>query len=476
MTMLQGPDNQILPQVLHFSTSGQEDFDVWRLREALSELSQRSLIMYSPTKDSYTVHPIVHTWICERPEMRTGDQAVWCQAAATILTRSILLPPLAMTEQDENFRRDLLPHLTFVRRCEEEIKQQFLKNQQDRKALLPLLKPRMGRDRVLSMIKHSLVYSQCGLWKEAEELQRSSYESLRERFGPAHAFTIRIQLALAGTYWQLGRGNDAADHQNSALENSIKSNGKESHTALKIMDSLGVSRWQQGHYTEAVDLHITAIDGLIKVIGQNHEDTLRAKDHLGVVYFKYFRFEDARKLHQTAVNGLTQSLGPTHPDTLTAMENLALTHIEIGGTGVESAQKLIQQVLESRTHKLGKEHPYTLLALLNLARVKEADGHLDEAQEDVHRGLLVAYKNLGPSHIGVLAARSFLGVILFKKGKFKEAEEEMKDVIERQRQATISRHGLHPDFIMAMSTLADILAAQDCVDEAIADYNETIQK
>ena len=466
----------VLPDCLRLPDSDLHDFDVWRLREALAELSQRSLIMFHADKDSYSLHPIVHTWVQERREMSTGDQAIWSQAAATIISQSILLPPLANKTSDEDFRKDILPHLVFARRCEAEIAEQYAKNQAERISLRPIPQGIMRRNKALSMAKYSLIYMQCGLWKEAEELQIAVRDFLLAKLGPEHPSTIRIQLALAGTYWQQGRGAEAADLQASALKNSTKSLGKDHHSTFNIMDSLAVSRWQQGRYKEALALGEAATDGLARSAGLDHEDTLRAKNHLGCVHFKYWRFEKARQLHHTAVRGLKTALGPDHLDTLDAMENLAMTYFELGGSLTNSARDLETEVYERRRLKLGKEHPHTLLAMLNLARVKAKLGELKEAEEDIRRGLLIAYRNLGSEHMGVLHARTYLGEIMMLSGRLDEANEELSDVIERQKNLPIAVKGTHPNKLMTMYILAECLRQHGRWDEGIGLLEKAMQE
>ena len=472
--LLADTEKPILPEILRLQHSDADSFDEVRLREALVALSQRSLIMYNPTKDSYSMHPIVHTWVRERPEMMTANQAIWCEASAALLSQCILLPPLAMTEKDEDFRRDLLPHVKHMRRCREEITCQFAQNQRKRTHLWPLLKPSMSRRQVLASAKYSIVYAQCGLWEEAEKLQLVVYDFLCTNLGLKHQNTVRIQLALAETQWQLGRGNDAANLQEDALISSISSLGIKHLMTLKVMDSLGVSRWMQGRHKEALKLHETTIKLLSETVGSEHADTLRAKDHLGRVHFKYFEYEKARQLHHTATTGLERCLGPTHSDTMAAMENLAMTYLEVGQDLLPLARPLMEQVAKRRQEKFGKEHPYTLLALLNLARIKAAEGSLDEAKANINSGLLIAYRNLGANHIGVLYARMYLGDILFKLGCVQEAIEELSDVLERQKNMSASQSGVHPDCLMSTYLLADCFGAQNRYGEAIALCNEAI--
>ena len=468
-------DVHVLPNVFRLPPRLEDDYDVYRLLEALSELRQRSLIMYNADNTNYSMHPIVHTWVRERPEMKTIDQAVWCEVAATLLSQAILLPPLATKASDENFRRDLLPHIVHVRRCKEEIHQQFARNQGERKTIWPILKPVMTRARAVSLAKYSLVYAQCGLWTEAETLQTSVWDYFRTMLGKDHAVTIRLQLALAGTYWQLGQGNKAAELQEDALKICGDSLVANHRTTLNIMDSLAVSRWMQGRYKEALELHQDAIEGYTKTVGPFDEDTARAKDHLARVLFKYYRFDEARHLHQDAAKNLRQTLGADHLDTLAAEENLAMTHLEIGEPFLITAHELMDSVVEKRKAKLGKEHPYTLLAMLNLARIKAAEGYPDQAEDDIRKGLLVAYRNLGSDHIGVLYARMYLGDVLVKRERLQDADEELHDVIERQKNMSVSNRRMHPDCIMAMYIRADCLRLLNRHEEGVMLCDEAIQ-
>ena len=464
-------ESEVLPKVLQWSEESEEKFDVFRLRRALTELSQRSLIMYNAAKDNYTIHPIVHTWVRERPEMKTVDQAIYCQAAATLLAQSILLPPLAMSERDEDFKRDLLPHIMFMRRCEQDIRQQFLKNQQSRKRLIPALKPAaMGRGRAISSVKYSLIYSQCGLWNEAEELQRAAYEFFQKTLGSSHPHTIHIQVALACINWHLGRGTEAAVLQRQALKSAKSSLGKQDY--YKIMDSLGLSQWMSGHIEKSLEFHQTAVEGLRLEVGENHEDTLRAMGSLGHMYEKCFRFEEARHILQKVVDGLKKTLGKSHLDTLVAIEDLAMTNFEIDE--LQLARQLQEEVVERRVERLGKEHPYSLLAAMNLARIKAAQGDVKEAKDDIVTGLLVAYRTLGADHVGVLYARTYLGETLLKMGNLHEAEEVLNDTLERYKRLWAAKIGVRLEYIKTLYIFADCLGAQARIDEAITACRDAI--
>ena len=456
----------VLPKVLR-DTEDLGFFDDLRLRMALNELRQNSLVTRNDATDSYSMHPIVHTWVRERPKMSTAEQAVWCQAATTTLAQSILLPPLGNSEVDESLRGDLLPHVEHVQKCQRVILENISEKQKKRKWPLPVLGPRFDRAQALHLAKFSLVYAQCGHWDVAEKLQLKVKDFVCTMLGPEHPRATDIMLALSGTYWQLGRGNEAADLRAKVLQICNNSLGGDNPKTLRVMDTLGASRWQQGRFSEALGLHERAIEGMKNVLGADHEDTLKAVAHLGLVHDKLFRFDEAKALHSVAVDGLRKSLGSTHLETLVAMENLAMTYLSIGGELLIPVQDLLLEVLEQRKRKLGKEHPYTLLAMCNLARVETSLGDLEQAEDRIRAGLQVAERNLGKDHIGTLYGMVHLAQVLVAREHYRDAEAIFLDVIERHKHMASASNSQHPDRINAMWYLQQCYRRQDKVELAL---------
>ena len=465
----------ILPQVLRLPKGTSDDFDEDRLREALVELSQRSLIMYHTDRDAYSMHPLLHTWVRERPEMRTADQAIWCKAAATVLSQAILLPPLGRTTMGDDFRRTLLPHVLSVRRYSDEIERYFSKNRAERKGLPLVIRSYMDKKDAVAMAKYGLVFSQCGMFEEAVKLQYAANVSASEQLGASDPCTIKVQLALASTYWQLGEGNQAAVLQEGCLENLPESLREDHPQRLRTMDSLGESRWMQGRYDEALELHSKAMKGFTAIFGPDDENTCRAKDHLGRVESKFHRYESAHQLHLDAVKGLTATLGEEHLDTIIAKDNLAQACLGLGDSHLDEARTLAEKVREVRTRKLGRDHPYSLWATLNLAQVKAAQGNFAEAENDIKPGLHVALKTLGGDHVGVLWARMHLGWTYHLAGRDEAAIEELKDVIERQAKLPTAVRGMHPDRLTATVMLSECYANVGRRDEAIAVCTEAVK-
>lgn len=472
----------VLPDVLREVDGLDHDNEV-RLRAALNELTQLSLVTYNDNDDNYSMHPVVHGWARERPELSTMEQAIWCQAAICTLAQCILLPPLANTEEDERFRRDLLPHVDHVRERQQEIQQSISRNR--KKSWRPnwlFDKSTKTRTQIIQLARFSRVYAQCGRWDEAKRLQLEVKDFVAP-LGPEHPSTIRIKLALSVTYLQLGQGNEAAELQSQVLQTHITLFGEEHPDTLKVMDVLGESRWQQGQFTKSLGLHERAFNGMTRILGPNHENTLKAADNLGRAHATFWRMNKARELHALAVNGMKNNskLGPMHLDTLVAMDHLALAYLEINpneynsGEDLDRAYELLVEVLCSRKKKLGKEHPYTLWAAANLARVKGAQGKLIEGESDIRAGLMIATRNLGAQHIGTLFGKLHLGENLIRQKRIAEAIRVLIEVADGHRHMASANNGEHPDRVSALHHLSICYKLQGKLDEAVKACEEAIQ-
>ena len=473
----------VLPGMLRNTDAFGRENEV-RLRAALNELTQLSLITYNDNDNDYSMHPVVHGWARERPDFSAMEQAIWCQAAANALAQNILLPPLANTEKDERLRRDLVPHVDHVRERQQEIQEAITRKRKG--SIRPswlFSKPRKTETQVTQLAKFSRVYAQCGRWDEARCLQLEAEEFVSP-LGPEHPSTIRIKLALSGTYWHLGQGNEAAELQSQVLQAHINLFGQGHPDTLKVMDILGESRWQQGRFNESLQLHQQAFEGMRPKLGPQHENTLKAADNLGRAHTTFWRMEQARKLHAMAVAGMrtNKKLGPMHLDTLVAMDNLALTYLEKNPIEYNSAEdldrayQLLVEVVVSRVKKLGKEHPYTLWATANLARVKGAQGKLAEAESDFRAGVRIATRDLGSGHIGTLFGKLHLGHNLLRQERIPEAIELLIEVAAGYQRTGSTNEGEHPDRITALHHLCVCYKMQGKIAQAVETCEEAIRR
>ena len=456
------------------------DFE-FRLLAALHVLTEWSLITKHDETTTYSMHPLVHVWVRERPQMIIGEQAVWCQAATTTLVQAISLPSKSSSSKKEDvaLQRGLLLHVIHLRARQAEIRNRIIKKQRmSRRPWLPLA-PQFDRRQALQLAKFSFVYFLCGAWEEAEQLQRAVQGYICPRFGMEHPASMQISCFLATTCWHQGQANEAANLMDEVLEAALNSLGPEHPTTLQIMDQLGVIRRLQGRYSDSEVLHRKAIERMTKRLGADHEDTLLAMDNLGQTLWAFFRYEEAKEQHLKAYAGMANhpKLGPTHETTLSAKEHLAMTYREIGGELLNDALKLMEDVLEQRRETLGKEQPFTLMAMCNLAWVKHAMNEMEEAERLLREAMPIAERNLGKDHAGITSARLRLAQVLTGRRRYNEAEEIFKYILEPQRYAASARQeghvkGDHPERILAMFCFVEFYEQQDKIEDAISTCDE----
>ncbi|ERF69939.1 hypothetical protein EPUS_05483 [Endocarpon pusillum Z07020] len=467
----------VLPSVIRDGRESKE-FDPDRLRAALRQLAQFSLVTHSEKIDSYSIHPLVHKWARERPDMSIAEQGVWSEAAAVLLSSCILIPPLGNTREEEHMRTYLLPHVDHVRQCQASIEQRMRDKRMARMKPWPIFEGGFNGEKALMYAKFSLVYAQNGHWEEAKRLQLAVKDFTMQVLGLEHANTRRIMLVLSDTLFHLGQSDDAAALQKQVLDACTTHMGADHHDTLVAKCKLGESRFLQGRHSDAKKLQEEAVTALTERHGLYHEDTLNAIDDLGRTVLMFYTDESikrARELHLTAVDGMKKVHGHDHSRTLKACENLCAAAVQSGDQNhLEDAHEMMIQVFETRKENLGREHAYTLLAMVNLALVKSGLGNLRGAEELILLALPIAERNLGSDHMGCLWGRYHLGKILVRQQRWEEAERYLVDVTERQRNLLQGRGQYHPDRVGSLVELAAAYNAlgkfEECnraVDEAL---------
>jgi tetratricopeptide (TPR) repeat protein len=450
-----------------------------RLSEAMAVLMKRSLIMkQNRVDDRYSMHPLVHKWIRERPEMLISHQSLWCQVAMTTLAKSILLPPLDDTVAGRKTRRELLPHIIHVRDCETAIRDRLEENKGLRRSIWPTIQTKYGRLQADESARFSRVYSECGFFDEALHLQLKVRSFVTELLGEDHPLSIRLTLLASGTLWELSRTTEATQLQRRAHQICLDSLGEHHPLTLDVTDLLGSALLLKGRYTEAHFLHKRNVEEMRNLYGEHHEKYFKALRNLGGVHSRWMEYEEASELHQRAWQGMKQCLGDTHLETLACLEDLAMSYVRHDGESyvrieehVRKSHERMKFVYEQRRKVLGKEQPYTLLAYFYWAQVKAAIGTQEEAEEaEKMMGEVIATAgiNVSEEHTVVLAAKAHHARLLVQLGRCEEGAEILRTLIHKpQYRRTTDEDGDHPDRIAAMWFLSECLEKQGKFQDAL---------
>ncbi|KAH7348666.1 hypothetical protein BKA65DRAFT_584483 [Rhexocercosporidium sp. MPI-PUGE-AT-0058] len=463
------------------------DFKKW-LRMALHVLQQWSLATHYEERDTYSVHPLIHDWVRSRPQMTLGEQAAWSQAAANTLEQSIILPNNGTpTLQEVELQRSCLLHLIYLRDRRREIIATINSNVRSRRpprSLFPVVQATpdtvvKNQAQAKQSAKFSYIYFLCGRYSEAQILQEAVRDYLVPNLGLEHSLSMRSSIFLAKTYWLGGgRFNDAAVLTEDVFAAAKRELGGMHQTTLSVMDELGVIRKFQGRFLEAQELLQKAVEGRHVVCGPEHQDTLCSVDNLGSLYWTVFEWNKSKQQHTRALEGILKhpTMGPDHEKTILAKEHLAV----IGEQYYEEAHEMMLDVVERRIRTMGKEAPWTLMALCNLAVTKHLLGNNNEAEDIIRKGLIIAERNLGVDHPGVLSAKRRLARVLTAQSKFEEAEKLYVYLLDRQHyqggiRESGSVKGDQKDRIFTLYQFVEFWEAQKDYKQALAHCHDLCQ-
>ncbi|KAL7619412.1 hypothetical protein AAE478_009951 [Parahypoxylon ruwenzoriense] len=323
-----------------------------RLGEALGVLIERSLIIRHDRLDirRYSMHPLVHRWIRKRPQISTSQQSLWCQVAATILARSVVIPPLVDTESERQRRRELVSHVIHVRDCQTDIKKNL---EEDR--------PRKSGYRPMNRyLRFSRVYSQCGQYDEALELQSRTLHWVVQQLGEDHQLSIRLTIVLSGTLFALTRITEATKLQRRSRKLCSDSLGEDHPLTLEVAETLGLLLYHKGRYIRYDNGPSTKAS--LKQLSESH-------DHVNFV-----------------LKQRRETLGKEHPLTLLAIMHLARLKSSLGDH-VE-AERIVRESMPVAERNLGKDHIGVMAArthyaniLMEMERYEEAENILNHVIE-----------------------------------------------------------------------------------------------
>lgn len=453
------------PLVLpNFLRQNSWEIDPHRIRLALIELRSFSLISYDGKDDSFSLHPVVHSWACDRLE--TGAKAVWAQVAVNVLADSILLPPGDAGEAHEEFRRDILVHLDHCLRARPlEVLDYDVWFGGLRLPLALVLHHswlHVFRQQVVTAAKCGYVYLERGRFNEAVPLLSKAKDALIQSRGHSNPLTMLAMLALAKAYWGLGRLDEGLVLQTAVVDARTRILGQKNADTLSAMNELGRTYWLNGQYHEALKLQTDTLKLIEPALGPTHDSTLTAMDNIGVTYGSWQRYAESRDMHRRVLAVRKKTTGQTHLHTLETMNNLAMALMDLGE--LMQASELMNEVYTHRKAKQGKEHPYTLWALCNLAKVKSRMNLLAEAEEMLVGGIAAAKRSLGEDHLGVLMGEGELARVYARQGLLDKALYISEGLIQLLEE---SRGPGHPDTVYALFKLAQLYEMRSEIDKAI---------
>jgi len=231
------------------------EWDPYHVREAVTLLSSFSLIKVDGSTNNVSMHPLVHTWACDR--LGIAEQKKWLLTTALMLAASI---SWGERTSDYSFRRSLVSHVT---------------------TCLTFLTPETlfaigeGEEERLEIARKFIrVFDENGQWQDAVELEKKVLEANKRTLGEEHPDTLLSMGNLASSYSNLGRRQDAVELREKVLEAWKRTLGEEHPDTLLSMGNLASSYSNLGRRQDAVELEEKVLEARKRTLGEEHPDTL----------------------------------------------------------------------------------------------------------------------------------------------------------------------------------------------------------
>jgi len=230
-----------------------------------------------------------------------------------------------------------------------------------------------------------------------------------------------LLLRTMGTvYTNLGLYTEAEPLLEEAARKGQQALGKDDVETLRTSHELANLFWYQGQYAKAETLYVAVVDGLTKALGPEHRDTLRARFDLASAYYGQRRWEEAERATIAVIGAQTRVLGPTHPDTMTSINNLQAVYFAL--QRYDDALPLAIRTVEGDRRNLGPDHPDTLISMHNLATVYEKLGRTADAERTYLETIGAKGRVLGKSHDSTAKTELALATMYRGQKRFAEAE------------------------------------------------------
>ena len=276
-------------------------WDPFYFTKGIRSLLSFSLIKRAGINNTYSMHPLVHSW--SRDSMSHEQQQAASFFACSLLSSSI---KFIFASEDYAFRRTLVPHIKAVDRHNALLKTPIAYNDKQ-------------------YTNYGLVFYEAGYWNEAEQLQVQVSETRKRVLGEEHPSTLTSMGSLALTYRNQGRWKEAEQLDVQVSETRKRVFGEEHPDTLASMENLALTYGNQGRWKEAELLDVQVSETRKRVLGEEHPDTLTSMENLASTYRNQGQWKEAEQLDVQVSETRKRVLQEEHPDTLTGMSNLVHT-------------------------------------------------------------------------------------------------------------------------------------------------------
>ena len=279
---------------------------------------------------------------------------------------------------------------------------------------------------------------------------------------------LKTMHDLARDYQAKGKIQHAEKLYREVLEKREAIQGKFHPDTLSTMENLARLLTGPGEdYREGQRLYDEVEKRREEILDQDILGTLTAKYKLANGYKDEKDYIEAEALYKEVLEKQESILGKDHPDTLRTMHTVAMVYDNLGR--YREAEELYKKV---RIRKK-EEVTFTLERRDSLKFAVQIEKENKEKRQSYGRGQIERKNSSESKHSDILTAMHTSAKTYVAQGKYIEAEELYKEVLERREK--ILEPG-HPDILNTTYDLAGVYHAQEKYIEAEELYRELLEK
>jgi tetratricopeptide (TPR) repeat protein len=270
----------------------------------------------------------------------------------------------------------------------------------------------------------ALTASDRGEIGRANDLARSAMEIDRVAFGPRDLRVARDLELLARLHAEIEGEHGMADSAYRAALVIFASHHDAGHPdVIRVQNGMAANLRNMRKYAEAESLHRDVLAKYRRLHPEGHPDIATALHDLGVVLGRQQKFGEAETAYVDAI-AMRRRLVGDDLGTVQFLNDLGVLRAERGDlAGAESA---LRESVERGRVALGPTHPSTVSSLGNLAVVLTREKKLADA-ELVLRDVVAARRASRTERPGLARALTSLGVVLRDAGRYRDAEQPLRE-------------------------------------------------
>ncbi len=247
----------------------------------------------------------------------------------------------------------------------------------------------------------------------------------------AYAITLKMEASILAALKKSDLALKVADQ---ALRTFIRSVGAHHVDVADMLYKMGNIHVGAGQLEDAYATWLRALDVYEKAVGPDHPKLLSTLQNASEYNRRQTLLDDAVRFAERAASIAISSLKKDHPYFTTPIRQLGLVYSDMGR--FEDAEKRYREIWKIEQGRPTRNAANFLQAMSDLSNVLTETQKLDEAEDLAEQALLFARKTFGPNHPRVAKILDERGVLLSKRGRYRDALAASRESL-RLRNATL---------------------------------------